>query len=67
MWLFVRAAAYPQLQLRYLVNPLNAELNPSCHLLVLSGAHHILQVSGVRVNPVLTRMFNKFFNLQKDS
>jgi hypothetical protein len=31
-------------------NPLNAELNPICHLLVLLGAHRILHVSGVRVN-----------------
>ena len=31
-------------------NPLNAELNPICHLLALVGAHHILHVSGVRVN-----------------
>jgi len=30
-------------------NPLNAELNPICHLLALLGAHHILHVSGVRV------------------
>jgi len=26
-------------------NPLNAELNPICHLLALLGAHHILHVS----------------------
>jgi len=26
-------------------NPLNAELNPICHLLALFGAHHILHVS----------------------
>jgi len=32
-------------------NPLNAELNPICHLLVLLGSHHILHVSGVRVKP----------------
>jgi hypothetical protein len=32
------------------INPLNAELNPFCHLLVLVGAHHILHVSRVRVN-----------------
>ena len=32
------------------VNPLNAELNPICHLLALVGTHHILHVSGVRVN-----------------
>jgi hypothetical protein len=31
------------------INPLNAELNSICHLLVLLGAHHILHVSGVRV------------------
>ena len=30
-------------------NSLNAELNPSCHLLALVGAHHILHVSRVRV------------------
>jgi hypothetical protein len=32
------------------INPLNAELNPICHLLVLLGAHHILHVSRIRVN-----------------
>jgi len=32
------------------LNPLNAELNPICHLLALLGAHHILYVSRVRVN-----------------
>jgi len=31
-------------------NPLNAELNPICHLLALLGAHHIFHVSGIRVN-----------------
>jgi len=31
------------------VNPLNAELNPICHLLALLGAHHILNVSRIRV------------------
>ena len=30
-------------------NPLNAELNPICHLLTLLGAHHILHVSRIRV------------------
>jgi hypothetical protein len=30
-------------------NPLNAELNPICHLLALVGAHLILHVSRVRV------------------
>jgi hypothetical protein len=35
-----------------IVNPLNAELNPICHLLALLGAHHILHVSRIRVNPI---------------
>ena len=35
-----------------ILNPLNAELNPTCHLLALLGAHHILYVSTVRVNIV---------------
>ena len=30
-------------------NPLNAELNPICHLLALLGAHYILHVTRVRV------------------
>jgi len=30
-------------------NPLNAKLNPICHLLALLGAHHILHVSRMRV------------------
>ena len=32
------------------INPLNAKLNPICHLLALLGAHHILHVSWVGVN-----------------
>jgi len=30
-------------------NPLNAQLNPICHLLALLGAHYIFHVSGLRV------------------
>ena len=33
-----------------LINPLNAELNPICHLLALAGAHHFVHVSRLRVN-----------------
>jgi hypothetical protein len=37
------------------VKPLNAQLNPICHLLALLEAHHILHVSRIRVNgPVVT-------------
>jgi len=32
------------------LNPLNAELNPICYLLALLGAHHILNISRIRVN-----------------
>jgi len=35
----------------FLINPLNTELNPICHLLAL-GAHHILHVGRIRVNAV---------------
>ena len=31
------------------INPLNAELNPICHLLALLGAHHILHVRRISV------------------
>jgi len=39
------------------INPLNAELNPICHLLASLGAHLILHVSRIRVNSVLSRHF----------
>jgi hypothetical protein len=38
-----------------LLNPLNTELNPICHLLALLGAHHILHVSRIRVNILRAR------------
>jgi len=31
------------------LNPLNAKLNPICHLLALLGAHLILHISRIRV------------------
>jgi hypothetical protein len=39
---------------RTVLNPLNAELNPICHLLALLGAHHILHVSRIRVKDKYT-------------
>jgi len=55
----------------YNFNPLNAELNPICHLLALLGAHHILHVSRIRVNQKLntlvilfTVIFSKTLNFQ---
>jgi hypothetical protein len=35
----------PNTLLNIIINPLNAELNPICHLLALLGAHHILHIS----------------------
>jgi hypothetical protein len=35
-----------------LLNPLNAELNPICHLLAFFGAHHILHIRRIRVNNI---------------
>jgi hypothetical protein len=35
---------------RIVINPLNAELNPICHLLTLLEAHPILHVSRIKVN-----------------
>jgi len=35
------------------INTLNTELNPICHLLALLGAHHILHVSRIRVKTLL--------------
>jgi len=44
-WLF-----FENLSRKFRFNPLNAKLNPICHLLALLGAHHILHVSRIRVN-----------------
>ena len=33
------------------INPLNAELNPICHLLALLGAQYIFRVSRIRDEP----------------
>jgi hypothetical protein len=32
------------------INPLNAELNPTCHLLALIGARPVLHISRIKVN-----------------
>jgi len=44
----------PADRMDYITNPLNAKLNPSCHLLALLGAHHILYVSRIRVKTILS-------------
>jgi hypothetical protein len=39
-----------------MVNPVNAELNPICHLLALLGAHHILHVGRIRVKRIIINL-----------
>jgi len=47
---------YSYTVIRERINPLDAELNPICHLLTLLGAHHILYVSRIRVNLCLLKL-----------
>jgi hypothetical protein len=58
----------PLLFLLY-INPLNAELNPFCHLLALLGAHHILHISRIRVNnlPQITNENSKIVLFADDT
>jgi len=42
------------------INPLNAELNPICHLLALLGAHHFLHVSRIRVKSLTLRLLMSY-------
>jgi hypothetical protein len=48
------------------LNPLNAELNPICHLLALLGAHHILHVSRISFNPPVLFFKLSLFALYAD-
>jgi hypothetical protein len=43
-------------------NPLNAELDPICHLLALLGVHYFLHVSRIRVKirGMVNLILNKF-------
>jgi hypothetical protein len=56
----------------FLFNPLNAELNPICHLLALLGAHPILHIRriGVKMARELTginvQSFTTIINRKKD-
>ena len=42
------------------INPLNAELNPFCHLLALLGVHHFLHVSRIRVKSLTLRLLMSY-------
>jgi hypothetical protein len=45
----VYQTAFDRVPYSWIINPLNAELNPICHLLALLGDHHIFHVSRIRV------------------
>jgi hypothetical protein len=52
---FLYSIRYPGIVVTLLfVNPLNAELNPICHLLALAGAHHFVDVSRISVKVIST-------------
>ena len=42
------------------INPLNAELNPICHLLALLGVHSFLHVSRIRVKSLTLRLLMSY-------
>ena len=46
------------------INPLNAELNPICHLLALLGTHPILHVSRIRDKCNLSGKINCEYNYE---
>jgi hypothetical protein len=50
----LRRATYVNAHKFWQINSLEAELNLICHLLALSGAHHILHVSRITVNSCFT-------------
>ena len=50
----------PDAELHYMINPLNAELNPICCLLALLGAHHFLHVSRIRVKSLTLRLLMSY-------
>jgi len=59
--LSLRKLCVLEVRKQYQINPLNAELNPICHLLALLGAHHIIHISGIRVK--ISKRFAALENL----
>ena len=45
-------------------NPLNAELNPICHLLALLGVHHFLHLSRIRVKSLTLRLLMSYVYME---
>jgi hypothetical protein len=44
----------------FFLNPLNAELNPTCHLVALLGVHHFPHVSRMRVKSLTLRLLMSY-------
>jgi len=44
----------------HVINPLNAELNPICHLLALLGVHHFLHASRIRDKSLTLRLLMSY-------
>ena len=59
-WLLNRSFLIRLLENVFTLNPLNAELNPICHLLALLGAHHFLHVSRIRVKSLTLRLLMSY-------
>ena len=51
---------FPIVSLEFFINPLNAELNPICHLLALLGAHHFLHFSRISVKSLTLRLLMSY-------
>ena len=47
------------------LNPLNAELNPICHLLSLLGVHHFLHLSKIRVKSLTLRLLMSYIYIYR--
>jgi len=59
---FANPPIYPGDRGGTVVNPLNAKLNPICHLLALLGAHHILHISRIRVKVLCYKSEGRWFD-----
>ena len=57
-WLVFGYEPIMEVSFKYIINPLNAKLNPICLLLALLGAHHILHINRIRVKETEFCMFN---------
>ena len=60
VWLLRAIFLFAEISSVPFFNPLNAELNPICHLLALLGVHHFLHISRVRVKSLTLRLLTSY-------